>query len=72
MSNGYATQNDLLLQNLLRWYKEDNRLDKILNIINGEGKISLRIIDWFVTNYAKKNYTVLDIRYGENNEKLRK
>ena len=54
MSSGYATQNDLLLQNLLRWYKESERLDRILNIINGEGKVSLRIIDWFVTNYAKK------------------
>ncbi len=72
MSSGYATQNDLLLQNLLRWYKESERLDRILNIINGEGKVSLRIIDWFVTNYAKKNYTVIDIRSGENNERLRR
>jgi hypothetical protein len=29
-------------------------------IINGETKISLRIVDWFVTNYAKKYYTVYD------------
>jgi hypothetical protein len=30
-------------------------------IINGESNISLRIVDWFVTNYAKKYYTVYDI-----------
>ena len=33
----------------------------MLKIINGESKISLRIVDWFTTNYAKKNYTVYDI-----------
>ena len=26
----------------------------IIPIINGESKISLRVIDWFVTNYSKK------------------
>jgi hypothetical protein len=30
-------------------------------VINGQTKISLRIIDWFVTNYAKKNFTVYSI-----------
>lgn len=28
---------------------------KMINIINGDDKISLRILDWFVTRYAKKN-----------------
>ena len=33
----------------------------MLRIINGESKISLRIIDWFATNYAKKHYTLYSI-----------
>ena len=33
----------------------------MLRIINGESKISLRIIDWFATNYAKKYYTLYTI-----------
>jgi hypothetical protein len=33
----------------------------MLDVINGESAISLRIIDWFSTNYAKKNYTVYAI-----------
>ena len=33
----------------------------MMRIINGETKISLRIVDWFVTNYAKKYYTVYNI-----------
>ena len=57
----YVTQNNLLLQNLLKYYQQDNNLEKILCIINGESKISLRIVDWFATNYAKKHYTVYDI-----------
>ena len=57
----YTTQNSLLLNNLLKFYNVDNNLDKMLCIINGESKISLRIVDWFATNYAKKFYTVYDL-----------
>jgi len=53
----YATQNDLLLNNLLDFYKDHSLLEKMLKIITGESKISLRIVDWFATNYAKKYYT---------------
>ena len=56
----YSTQNDLLLNTLMEFYKIDGHLDKMLDIINGNKKISLRIIDWFSTNYAKKNFTVYD------------
>ena len=53
MSNNLQTQNSLLLSNLMKFYENDN-LDKILKIINGNSKISLRLIDWFSTNYSKK------------------
>ena len=53
----YSTQNQLLLNKLMEFYKKDNNIDKILPIINGEHKVSLRLIDWFVTNYSKKHYT---------------
>jgi hypothetical protein len=57
----YATQNDLLMSNLMKFYEEDNNLEKMLKIINGESPISLRIIDWFATNYAKKFFTVYEV-----------
>jgi hypothetical protein len=68
-ASSYTTQNDLLLKNLLSFYKTDidgvynphNNLDKMLKIITGESKISLRIVDWFATNYAKKYYTLYTI-----------
>lgn len=52
------TQNTLLLNNLMEYYNKNNNLEKILNIINGESLISLRLIDWFATNYSKKFFTV--------------
>ena len=60
MCANYTTQNDLLMSNLMKFYAEDNNLEKMLRIINGESPISLRIIDWFATNYAKKFFTVYD------------
>ena len=69
MSKSYTTQNELLLNNLLQFYDDDNKLQYMLQIINGESKISLRIVDWFATNYSKKNYTVYNIE--KNNDKIR-
>jgi hypothetical protein len=64
----YTTQNELLLNNLLEFYKEDDNLRRMLKIITGESKISLRIVDWFATNYAKKNYTLYEMtnKNGDN------
>jgi len=70
MTTNYSTQNDLLLQNLLEFYKEGENMDKMLNIINGKSVISLRIIDWFATNYAKKNYTVYQLQGTERRFKV--
>jgi hypothetical protein len=55
------TQNELLLNNLLQYYENHDYLKRMISIINGESNISLRIVDWFVTNYAKKNFTVYEI-----------
>jgi hypothetical protein len=64
----YTTQNELLLNNLLEFYKDQDNLTKMLKIITGESKISLRIVDWFATNYAKKNYTLYNMtnKNGDN------
>jgi hypothetical protein len=66
----YSTQNDLLLNKLLDFYQQDDNLEKILNIINGQSRISLRIVDWFATNYAKKYYTVYSLSNGDKRFKV--
>ena len=57
-----STQDDLLLHNLMNFYDNEENMNKIQTIVNGESKVSLRIIDWFVTNYAKKHDTEYKIR----------
>ena len=67
VSSSYTTQNELLLNNLMDFYKNENYLTRMLKIITGESKISLRIVDWFATNYAKKNYTLYNINDSTGN-----
>jgi len=47
---------ELLIFSLQRFYSSRNDLDKLIPILKGDGDISLRLIDWFVTNYAKKHH----------------
>jgi hypothetical protein len=67
-SGNLHTQNDLLMKCLMDFYADKLKLDEMMNIINGESNISLRIVDWFVTNYAKKFYTIYELS-SERNEK---
>lgn len=49
------TQNILLFTSLQDYYDKTGNINKIITIITGQNKISLRVIEWFVTNYSKKN-----------------
>lgn len=58
-----TSKEDLLMISLTEFYKERKNLNKMLKIVEGKSKISLRILDWYVTNYSKKNntsYNLLD------------
>ncbi len=46
---------ELILVSLNQFYDNDYNRMALLDILEGKNKISLRIIDWFVTNYSKKN-----------------
>lgn len=66
MSSTLNTQNALLLSNLMDFYGIGENAEILYRLINGEpvqtakgeSVISLRIIDWFVTNYAKMHDTI--------------
>ena len=60
-ASSFTSQNELLLNNLMDFYKNETNMDTMLKIITGESKISLRIVDWFATNYAKKNFTLYNL-----------
>lgn len=55
---------ELLLSSLNQYYNNNiENKDLFNNIINGKHKLSLRLIDWFVTHYARNN----NIYYWTNN-----
>ncbi len=64
MNANYTTQNNLLLSTLNVFYQKDNNIDKMLSIINGQSSISLRLVDWFVTNYSKKHFVIYPLNGG--------
>ncbi len=52
---------DILLIPITEFFSEPKNLDLLLGIlITGKYKLSLRIIDWFVTNYSKKHNLVIE------------
>jgi hypothetical protein len=44
---------ELIVQSLQQFYANRSDLTEILKILEGESEMSLRLIDWFVTNYSK-------------------
>jgi len=64
-----SSKKDLLMQSLINFFTNRTYLDQVVPIITGKSKISLRILDWFVTNYSKKNNTHFQV--CEVNEKVK-
>jgi hypothetical protein len=54
-----AIQNELLLTSLTRFFSKAAHYNILASIISGKSLISLRLIDWFVTNYCKKHAIVI-------------
>ncbi len=54
----------------MQFYENKEYIKRMVSIINGESKISLRIVDWFVTNFAKKNFTVYELSETQSRFKV--
>tara|TARA_B100000282_G_C31432542_1_gene354199 strand:+ start:75 stop:560 length:486 start_codon:yes stop_codon:yes gene_type:complete len=50
----------LLMNSLSDYYISNKNIEKILPILQGKSELSLRILDWFVTNYSKTNSLVFE------------
>jgi hypothetical protein len=46
---------ELLIKWLQEFYNQPGRIDEILPVLTDKSDVSLRLIDWFVTNYSKKH-----------------
>lgn len=49
------SKHDVLLQSLRKYYASPPTLALLTRVLRNEAGVSLRIIDWLVTNYAKKH-----------------
>jgi hypothetical protein len=57
---------EMVISSLQKFYTSHPEIDKVIAYLNGEAPLSLRIIDWFVTKYSRKNF----IRYPLNGQEF--
>jgi hypothetical protein len=48
---------ELIIASLQRFYSGRDDLDEIIELLKGTSDVSLRLVDWFVTNYSKAHST---------------
>lgn len=52
----------LLLIPLTKFYCVEENITKLKTILEGRSTLSLRLVDWFVTNYSKKNLVMYNLK----------
>ena len=62
-----ADKEDLLMKQLTQYFNNIKNINCMIPIIQSTSKVSLRMIDWFITNYAKTK----NISYICNNKNFR-
>ena len=62
-----SSQENMLIRSLEKFYMNMDNIHLILPIINGESNISMRLIDYFVTNYSKKFRVTYNLIENSNN-----
>ena len=58
---------DLLLDSLYKFYNNPHNGSRLISILQGGTNTSLRSVDWFITNYSKKNNIYYNIYRTNNN-----
>lgn len=66
-NSSIQSKSEVLLEGLTKFFWDNQKIDVMLPIINGRSNISLRVLDWFVTNYCKKNKTRYRIKDENDN-----
>jgi hypothetical protein len=56
-----SKEEDILARNQKFFSFDSKYIDTMLKIIEGKSNISIRVLDWFVANYSKKNNTYYKI-----------
>ena len=62
-----SSQENILLMSLKKFYNMNKEARIIIDIINGTSKISIRLINFLITNYSKKNNLIYKINNNNFN-----
>lgn len=60
-----SSQENMIIKSFEKFYDDENYIKLFIPIINSESKISIRLIDYFVTKYSKNNK--INYKLKENN-----
>lgn len=71
MTEKTISSSDLLLLSLTKYYSnsKSNKINILKDIMDNNSKLSLRLIDWYVTNYCK-HYNIAYILSKKNNKEI--
>lgn len=58
-------KSDILLSSINTFYTVPENKHILIELLNKSGGISLRNLEWFITNYAKKNHTSFKTHDGK-------
>lgn len=63
----FTSKETLYYKMIDKFFRKLNKVDiqKMLDIIDGRSKVSLRLLDWFVTRYANKYKTTYNLSTGD-------
>jgi len=71
-NNNLISNNEVILNSLNEFYgsasniEPSDEIKRVIPILLGKSKLSIRIIDWFVTNFSKKNNIIYPLVIKDN------
>ena len=61
-------KSEILLNHIDTFYKTPEHRETLVDILNKSGGISLRNLEWFITNYSKRNAYQQSHTPGKSNQ----
>ena len=56
-----VTKDNLLMSSLVRFFQNTDHMNRFIDVIRGKTVISLRLLDWLITNYSKVHNIVYTV-----------
>jgi hypothetical protein len=63
-----TSQESMIIKSLEKFYEDESNIELFIPIINSQSKISIRLIDYFITKYSKNNKINYKIKDNNNIE----